>query len=126
MIFLRASRTRELLTQPAFSVVDMNIVGLDPQLLSELRSSRVDHGNNAVEAFTDDRGGWPLRRCLRDSRAGDSIAIAAWNPFPWRGPFAETGPIVVHVGTCDSYDQTNVPTASIARAPLYPRSPHCL
>jgi len=58
------------------------IEGLDEEKLAEVRSSGRDHGGNAVEAFVDQDGGWPVRCCLRDSKAGDELAIVAWNPFP--------------------------------------------
>src|SRR4051812_23554195 len=57
--------------------------------LAELRDHRIDHGGNPVEIFADVEGGWPLRCCLRDSTAGDRLAIVAWAPFPWCGPYAE-------------------------------------
>lgn len=61
-----------------------------------------DHAGNAAEPFIDDdAGGWPLRCCLRDSLPGDDLAIVAWSPFPWRGPYAETGPVVLHAQLCD-------------------------
>ncbi|QIM18472.1 DUF1203 domain-containing protein [Leucobacter coleopterorum] len=88
----------------------MIVTGLDSQQLAEMRTSGLDHGQNAVEPFTDLEGGWPLRCCLSDSVVGDKLAIVAWNPFPWRGPFAETGPIVVHVELCDSREHTRVPS----------------
>ena len=87
----------------------MVITGLDPQQLAALRRDLVDHGGNSVEPFIDDAGGWPLRCCLRDSHAGDRLAIVSWNPFPWAGPYAETGPIVIHVDECDVERRTVVP-----------------
>lgn len=36
--------------------------------------------------------------------AGDELAIVAWSPFPWRGPFAETGPVVLHAQPCSGPD----------------------
>ena len=26
----------------------------------------------------------------------------AWNPFPWSGPYAEVGPVVIHASGCDN------------------------
>lgn len=77
------------------------IEGLDEEKLAEVWSSGRDHGGNAVEAFVDQDGGWPLRCCLRDSKAGDELAIVAWNPFPWSGPYAEVGPVVIHASGCE-------------------------
>ncbi|MDQ4038222.1 MAG: DUF1203 domain-containing protein [Actinomycetota bacterium] len=77
------------------------IVGLEPKRLDEFWNTKLDHAGNAAEPFLDDAGGWPLRCCLRDSAPGDELAIVAWSPFPWRGPYAETGPVVVHARPCD-------------------------
>jgi transposase len=87
----------------------MIITGLDPDQLTQVRHDLVDHGGNPVEPFVDESGGWPLRCCLRDSQVGDRLAIVAWNPFPWTGPYAETGPIVIHVDDCDTSVQRAVP-----------------
>ena len=54
-----------------------------------------------MAAFVDQDGGWPLRCCLRDSKAGDELAIVAWNPFPWSGPYAAVGPVVIHASGCE-------------------------
>jgi hypothetical protein len=41
-----------------------------------------------------------LRCCLQDSSPGDRLAIIAWSPFAWHGPYRETGPIVIHAEPC--------------------------
>jgi hypothetical protein len=76
------------------------IVGLDETQLQELWRTGLDHGGNPIEPFEDTAGGWNLRCCLRDSRRDDELAVVAWSPFPWRTPYAETGPIVVHARPC--------------------------
>ena len=87
----------------------MIVTGLDPQQLADVRASLVDHGGNAVEPFVDTDGGWPLRCCLRDSQAGERLAIVAWSPFPWRGAYAEMGPVVIHADHCDADERDSVP-----------------
>jgi hypothetical protein len=74
--------------------------GIDREQLAQVLASGVDHGGNPIEPFDDPEGGWPLRCCLRDSSAGERIAIIAWSPFAWRGPYRETGPVVVHADVC--------------------------
>ena len=93
----------------------IRIDAIDPTELAALRASGVDHGGNPVEAFTDDEGGWPLRCCLTDSRPGDELAIVAWSPFPWRGPYAEVGPIVVHARDCGGAADGGVPAQFLTR-----------
>lgn len=85
------------------------VLPLEPARLADLRARRVDHGGHPVEPFTDTEGGWPLRCCLRDSQVGERIAIVAWRPFTWTGPYAEMGPVVVHADECDGYPDSAVP-----------------
>lgn len=73
---------------------------IDRDELDRVLAARVDHGGNDVEPFTDADGGWPLRCCLTDSEPGDRLALIAWSPFPWSGPYREVGPIVVHHDGC--------------------------
>ena len=93
----------------------LDIVGADPAALAALRSTGVDHGGNPVVPFTDPDGGWPLRCCLTDSLPGDELAVVAWSPFPWRGVFAEVGPIVVHADDCGGVQGSGVPPQFLGR-----------
>ena len=92
--------------------------GIDRTELRRVLAAGVDHGGNPIEAFEDETGGWPLRCCLSDSRAGERIAIIAWSPFPWSGPYREVGPIVVP--TPDRVDLSHLPD-SLDRAPMVVR-----
>lgn len=82
------------------------ISGLDPEALSRLRATGVDHAGSPVQPFRDDGGGWPLPCCLQDSAVGDLLAIVAFSPFPWDGPYRETGPVVIHAEPCAGWDGT--------------------
>jgi hypothetical protein len=93
----------------------IEIHGADPEQLRQLRSTGVDHNGDPVETFTDHEGGWPLRCCLTDSVRGDELAIVGWSPFTWGGPFAETGPIVIHADTCHGADASDVPAQFLTR-----------
>jgi hypothetical protein len=94
------------------------VVALDPARLAELRNAGVDHGGTPLEPFVDDAGGWPLRCCLRDSRVGEQIAIVAWQPFTWKGVYAEIGPVVIHAAACDGYSGGAVPAQFEGRRQL--------
>ena len=74
--------------------------GIDRDRLAEVLAAGVDDGGNPIEPFVDDDGGWPLRCCLQESTAGERLAIIAWSPFDWSGPYRETGPIAVHADPC--------------------------
>lgn len=78
--------------------------GIDVAELRNHLDNGVDPGGNPIEPFVDPDGGWSLRCCLTDSEPGDRIAIVAWSPFPWDGPYRETGPIVVHADGCEGID----------------------
>lgn len=94
------------------------VLGADPARLRELRGSGVDHGGNPVEPFVDTEGGWPLRCCLTDSVVGDELAIVAWSPLPWKGPYAEVGPIVIHAHACAGWVGSDVPPQLLSRRQL--------
>jgi Protein of unknown function (DUF1203) len=74
--------------------------GIDTEELSVVLAARIDCGGSPIEAFVDDEGGWPLRCCLQPSVVGDRLAIIAWSPYRWTGPYRETGPVVVHAQGC--------------------------
>ena len=100
-----ATRTRTAIT----------VVGTDPGRLAALRRSGIDQWGNVIEPFVDAEGGWPLRCCLRDSVPGEVLAIVAWCPFPWAGPFVELGPIVIHQDGCEGGVLDAVPDQFLAR-----------
>ena len=78
----------------------MIFTGIPVAELGRVLTSGVDHDGNSIEPFVDPDGGWPLRCCLADSRVGDRLAIIAWSHADVRGPYRETGPIVVHADGC--------------------------
>lgn len=90
----RRDRTR------TFDGMEIYLTGVDRPELDRVFAAGHDHGGNPIQPFVDEAGGWPLRCCLADSRAGDRLAIIAWSPMPWRGAYAETGPVVVHADGC--------------------------
>jgi hypothetical protein len=94
------SESRRHRPQRTARVDRMRITGLDETQLDDFWRTGRDHAGNPATPFVDDAGRWPLRCCLTDSAAGDELAIVAWSPFPWRGPYAETGPVVVHARPC--------------------------
>ncbi len=85
------------------------VIGIDNNALSEALQAGIDHGGNPIEPFVDPEGGWPLRCCLQDSVPGDHVAIIAWSPFTWSGPYVETGPVVVHADSCPGANGTLPP-----------------
>jgi hypothetical protein len=70
--------------------------GVDPAELAAALKSGIDIGGNTIEPFVVNDDGWTMRCCLQDSRAGDEVAMVAWSPFIWTGPYRETGPGGAH------------------------------
>ena len=102
-------------------MVDMDrlaFTGIDHNELAVTLDRGLDHGGNSIEPFVDDDGGWPLRCCLTDSTAGERIAIIAWSPFPWRGAYAETGPVVVHTDGCPGPAMTDQLPSDLDARPM--------
>jgi len=97
---------------------EIQITGADADELAALRARGVDHGGSAIAPFVDREGGWPLRCCLTDSLPGDVVAIVAWCPFPWRGPYAEVGPVAIHADDCLGVVTDGVPHQFLPRRQL--------
>ena len=64
---------------------------------------------DASRTFIDDDGGAPLRCCLRDSRAGERIALVAVTPEGPQGAYRETGPVFLHADGCSGPADTGYP-----------------
>jgi len=92
------------------------VTGIAAEDLEAALASSRDHAGNPIDSFVDPEGDWPLRCCLRQSEPGDDIAIIAWSPFPWKGAYAETGPIVVHTNGGPGTDQPALSPEFDARA----------
>src|SRR6476619_3469845 len=45
----------------------------------------------------------PCRRCLRDAAPGDLLALASYDPFLVRSPYAGDGPVCVHADGCEPF-----------------------
>jgi hypothetical protein len=88
-----------LLTQPFV------IAALPAGDLDRIRAARRDDFGNPLSPLADETGGSPLRCCLRDARPGEHIALIAYRPFPWLGPYAEVGPVFIHAEPCDGYTE---------------------
>jgi hypothetical protein len=45
----------------------------------------------------------PCRRCLRDATPGERLALASYDPFTVRSPYAGEGPVFVHADGCEPF-----------------------
>ena len=46
----------------------------------------------------------PCRRCLRNASIGDPLALASYDPFVVRSPYAGEGPVFVHAEGCSPFE----------------------
>jgi hypothetical protein len=90
-------------------ISDMNIKNftvsaIDPKRLEHIRAHDADERGEPLKHFPAE--GWePLRCCLRFPNAGEQIALLSFSPFPYLGPWAESGPIYIHSERCCGYTQ---------------------
>jgi hypothetical protein len=49
-------------------------------------------------------GPLPCRRCLRNAELGDELALASYDPFTVRSPYAGDGPVFVHAHGCEAFE----------------------
>jgi hypothetical protein len=73
--------------------------GVPNSELDRIRCNGYDDFGNAVVSRRSEVGE-PLRCCLRLAGAGERIALVAHRPMEVGGPYAEIGPVFVHVTDC--------------------------
>lgn len=79
------------------------IEAITPTTLDAIRRVGRDRAGNRFCPFITHEGGEPLRCCLRLARAGEQIALIAYQPAGGTGPYQETGPVFVHAAVCAGY-----------------------
>ncbi|HKE51902.1 MAG TPA: DUF1203 domain-containing protein [Actinomycetes bacterium] len=92
---------------PLTDAVTLQISPIPVETLRRIRERGIDDLGNPVVVQVDAEGGSPLRCCLRDAAPGERIAPIGYNPFPWSGPYAETGPVFIHPEECPGYQERN-------------------
>ncbi|MFL5276831.1 MAG: DUF1203 domain-containing protein [Myxococcales bacterium] len=70
------------------------------QVLDDVRSSGLDASGNPVERVTAE-GGEPLRCCLRNARAGESLLLFGYEPPIGKSPYREIGAVFAHADRCE-------------------------
>ncbi|MEU6410550.1 DUF1203 domain-containing protein [Microbispora sp. NPDC046933] len=92
------------------------IRAIAPDVLDQLR--KTDDAGRRPRRIVDEEGGSPLRCCLRRSRPGEAILLAAYAPLRrWAletgadpGAYEEVGPVFVHEEPCEG-PQPSYPAA---------------
>ncbi|MGI5158176.1 DUF1203 domain-containing protein [Microbispora sp. CA-102843] len=83
------------------------IRAIAPDVLDQLR--KTDDAGRGPRRIVDEEGGSPLRCCLRRSRPGEAVLLAAYAPLRrWAvetgadpGAYEEVGPVFVHEEPCE-------------------------
>ncbi|MEU6431409.1 DUF1203 domain-containing protein [Microbispora sp. NPDC046973] len=91
------------------------IRAIAPDVLDQLR--KTDDAGRRPRLIVDEEGGSPLRCCLRRSRPGEAVLLAAYAPLRrWAletgadpGAYEEVGPVFVHEEPCEGPSSTTGP-----------------
>ena len=95
----------------------IKFVGLDTNVVRALQAGGPDANGQAPELHVASGGGTPCRHCLDQVADGDSFLILSHRPFPEPQPYAEQGPIFLHVDPC----QARIPNATTPAMLASPR-----
>jgi hypothetical protein len=86
-----------------------------------LRAGAPDANGQVPERHVSDGDGNPCRHCLDNVALGQPLLIAAYRPFPAPQPYAEIGPIFVHVEACPRFMGDELPPALATASQLLMR-----
>ena len=70
-----------------------------PDAVDQARRTGVDMDGTPVEQVTAS-GGEPVRCCLTDAEPGVNLLLMGYRPRLPASPYAETGAVFVHAGSC--------------------------
>ncbi|WP_169952448.1 DUF1203 domain-containing protein [Microbispora sp. H11081] len=98
--------------------MSFEIRAIAPDVLDQLR--KIDDAGRSPRRIVEEEGGNPLRCCLRRSRPGEAVLLAAYAPLRrWAletgadpGAYEEVGPVFVHAEPCEG--------AQLKTGPGYP------
>jgi hypothetical protein len=94
-------------TPKGFASSAFRIVPLPTEVAEEARrlakSGATDHAVIKVDSPT----GYPCRHCLRWAQPGEHVLLFPYTSIPGGHPYSETGPIFVHVESCQRYSSTD-------------------
>lgn len=95
-----------------------DVTPIDPAHLDRVRQQGDDgHGNVLVSRAAG--GGEPLRCCLRNAGAHESIALIGYAPDGTGGGYREVGPVFVHADHCDGPAALGYPTSFTDRQQVF-------
>jgi hypothetical protein len=78
----------------------LRYVPIPAEIAENARRTRRDAFGHDLEVQRDTG---PCRVCLRISKAPENFLLLSYQPLPDRNPYAEVGPIFIHVHDCAPY-----------------------
>lgn len=88
--------------------MSITFTAMPTEYVQHLRKGGKDAYGNMPETAISDGPGHPCRHCLQNIDAGENFLILAYRPFPSLQPYAETGPVFLHVKNCERYEATEI------------------
>ncbi len=85
---------------------NVRLAGLPNAIVRKIRASGKDANGQPLEVQISDGNGNPCRHCLEMIGEGEEYYILSHRPFTTVQPYAEQGPIFLHVDECCSYEDT--------------------
>ncbi len=79
------------------------MVPLPSEVAQAAREKAVAGASDHVYVTADSPTGYPCRHCLRWASPGEELVLFPYPSIPLGRPYAEIGPIFVHVQPCASY-----------------------
>ena len=92
--------------------------GLPTEAVRSLQCGEPDAYGRKPERRISDGDGVPCRHCLKDIVEGEPYLVLAYRPFLSVQPYAETGPIFLHIEACERAT-VNGERPSILSSPNY-------
>jgi Protein of unknown function (DUF1203) len=96
--------------------MSIRFVALETELVKGLQAGGLDANGQKPERHVCAGGMMPCRHCLEDIKEGQPYLILAYRPFPTAQPYAEQGPIFLHLNSCVRHTESaNVPRTFLKR-----------
>lgn len=83
--------------------MELRFSAIPREEVAQLRQGGKDANGQMPHVEISDGDGVPCRHCLGWIEEGEEYLVLAYRPFPAPQPYAEIGPIFVHVRECARY-----------------------
>jgi hypothetical protein len=90
-------------------MVELRVEGIASEWVERVRAGGADANGQMALTRVAAGGANPCRHCLGLIADGDEKLVLAYRPFPSLQPYAETGPIFLHVKPCPRYASNELP-----------------